>query len=74
MTLAQGNAALAARNLQVARARVALLPDLSLGSGASSTLSAGSPANTGGSVLPQTPSTPSLGASATTSTSAGGSF
>jgi outer membrane protein len=38
LTFAQGNAALAARNLQVARARVALLPDLPLFAGASSTL------------------------------------
>ncbi|HEV8631495.1 MAG TPA: TolC family protein, partial [Thermoanaerobaculia bacterium] len=39
LTFAQGNAALAARNLQVARARVALLPDLPLGAGAGSILS-----------------------------------
>lgn len=40
LTFAQGNAALAARNLQVARARVALLPDLPLGAGANATLTA----------------------------------
>jgi outer membrane protein TolC len=40
LTFAQGNAALAARNLQVARARVALLPDLPLGAGAGAPLSA----------------------------------
>jgi outer membrane protein TolC len=42
LTFAQGNAALAARNLQVARARVALLPDLPLGAGANTTLTAAS--------------------------------
>ena len=42
LTFAQGNAALAARNLQVARARVALLPDLPLGAGANATLTAAS--------------------------------
>ena len=42
LTFAQGNAALAARNLQVARARVALLPDLPLGAGAGVTLTAAS--------------------------------
>jgi outer membrane protein TolC len=42
LTFAQGNAALAARNLQVTRARVALLPDLPLGAGANSTLTAAS--------------------------------
>ena len=42
LTFAQGNAALAARNLQVARARVALLPDLPLGAGQNSTLTAAS--------------------------------
>ncbi|HET9765730.1 MAG TPA: TolC family protein [Thermoanaerobaculia bacterium] len=40
LTFAQGNAALAARNLQVSRARVALLPDLPLGSGANALLDA----------------------------------
>ncbi len=42
LTFAQGNAALAARNLQVARARIALLPDLPLGAGAGNTLTAAS--------------------------------
>ena len=40
LTFAQGNAALAARNLQVSRARVALLPDLPLGAGANALLDA----------------------------------
>ena len=40
LTFAQGNAALAARNLQVSRARVALLRDLPLGAGVSALLDA----------------------------------
>jgi outer membrane protein TolC len=72
LTYAQGNAALAARNLQVARARVALLPDLPLGAGANSTLTAAAAgAVTTASSPGSTPSPVSAGA-AMTVPSAGG--
>ncbi len=71
LTFAQGNAALAARNLQVARARVALLPDLPLGSSAGTTLTAAAAgAVTGGTVTPAAASP--AAAATTTLTSAGG--
>jgi outer membrane protein TolC len=61
LTFAQGNAALAARNLQVARARVALLADLPLGAGAGTTLTA---AGAGGATAATTSNTPSVPATA----------
>ena len=60
---ALGNRALAARNLQVARARVALLPDLPLGGGAPLAVPAGA--------FPQNPTPAPAGAGFTT-TGAGG--
>ena len=73
LTFTQGNAALAARNVQVARARVALLPDLTLFSGASSTLSAGA-AGAGNSPAAPQATAPAVGLPNALFTSSGGSF
>lgn len=73
LTFAQGNAALAARNLQVARARVALLSDLPLGAGAGSTLTAAGFAGATAATVSPAPSVPaSAGANPLTISPSGG--
>lgn len=75
LTFAQGNAALAARNLQVARARVALLPDLPLGAGAGSTVTpAGLVGTAAAGISPVSAAPARAGANPLTISSPGGSF
>src|SRR6185436_11804701 len=73
LTFAQGNAALAARNLQVSRARVALLPDLPLGSGANALLDADA-AGAGNSPGAPQATAPAVGLPNAVFTSSGGSL
>ena len=75
LTFSQGMAALAARNLQVARARVALLPDLPLGAGGPNvTLTLASAGAAGIQVPASASSSPATAAGNPTTSSSPGGF